>query len=79
MRRQLLHESQRIDDGWARDTEDRGGAGEGKSMNVLESANLVLRFALEIGALVTVGSWGWHAGSRSLDPWSFVPATRGKG
>ena len=31
-------------------------------MEALKSANLALRFVLELGALVAVGYWGWKTG-----------------
>lgn len=33
-------------------------------VNTLRLANLALRFALEVGALIAVGYWGWSASMR---------------
>ncbi len=32
-------------------------------------ANLALRFVLEMGALVAMGTWGWH---RTAGPWRYL-------
>jgi hypothetical protein len=35
----------------------------------LKAANLALRFFLEVGALVALGYWGFHAGSNNAAHW----------
>ena len=40
-------------------------------MNILEGANLALRFLLELGAVLILAYWGWRVGSGA---WSSVLA-----
>ncbi len=37
-------------------------------MKILENANLVLRFLLELAALAAVGYWGWTTGAGVMRP-----------
>lgn len=43
-------------------------------LDVAQTANLVVRLAVEMAALLALGAWGWHRGRR---PWSRVGLTAG--